>query len=190
MLRRSYVESSLQKELTLRLREAFVMTEPVKYIDRTRDYYLSQGYAKPYQWAHFDQIPFSRLAKPLSECRATLISTSDVAIRNPDGEGRDKRHEDLVGSAYVIPTETPEELLFSRQEHYDQHATHLDDVNSYFPISRLKEQVALGRLQSLAPRCHGVYTAYSQKRTLEVDAPEVLRRCREDEVDIAVLTPV
>jgi D-proline reductase (dithiol) PrdB len=80
--------------------------------------------------------------------------------------------------------------LFSRQEHYDQHATHLDDVNSYFPISRLKEQVALGRLQSLAPRCHGVYTAYSQKRTLEVDAPEVLRRCREDEVDIAVLTPV
>ena len=49
MLRRSCVESSLQKELTLRSKEAFVMAEPVKYIDRTRDYYLSQGYAKPYQ---------------------------------------------------------------------------------------------------------------------------------------------
>ncbi len=166
------------------------MAEPVKYIDRTRDYYLSQGYAKPYQWAHFDEFPFSRLKKPLSECRATLVSTSDVAIRNLNGEGRDKSNEDLVGSAYVIPTETPEALLFSRQEHYDQHATHLDDVNSYFPVSRLKEKVAQGRLKSLAPRCHGVYTAYSQKRTLEVDAPEVLRRCREDEVDIAVLTPV
>ena len=166
------------------------MGDPVKYIDRTRDYYLSQGYEKPYQWAHFEEVPFTRLSKPLSDCRATLVSTSDVAVRNADGEGRDKSDELLVGNAYSIPTSTPAERLFSRQEHYDQHATHLDDVNSYFPVTRLQEQVEQGRIKSLAPRCHGVYTAYSQKKTLEVDAPEVLRRCREDEVDIAVLTPV
>lgn len=166
------------------------MGEPVRYIDRTRDYYLSQGYDKPYQWAHFEDVPFSRLDKPLSECRATLVSTSDVAIRKEDGSGRDKSREMLVGNAYCIPTDTAEDRLFSRQEHYDQHATHLDDVNSYFPISRLLEKVEGGRLRSLAPRCHGVYTAYSQRRTLEEDAPEVLARCREDEVDIAVLTPV
>ena len=63
-------------------------------------------------------------------------------------------------------------------------------MNSYFPITRLLEKVQQGRLKSLAPRCHGVYTAYSQSRTLEIDAPEVLKRCREDEVDIAILTPV
>ena len=166
------------------------MAEPVKYIDRTREYYLSQGYEKPYQWAHFEDVPFAHLTKPLSECRAALVSTSDVAVRNADGDGRDKKHEMLVGNAYCIPTDTPAERLFSRQEHYDKYATHLDDVNSYFPISRLMEQVEKGRLGSLAPRCHGVYTAYSQNRTLEVDAPEVLNRCREDEVDIAVLTPV
>jgi len=166
------------------------MADPVNYIDRTRDYYLSQGYAKPYQWAHFEDIPFSKLTKPLAECRATLVSTSDVAIRNPESGGRDKSKENLVGSAYVVPTGTPTSLLFSRQEHYDQHATHLDDVNTYFPVTRLQEKVSNGRLKSLAPRCHGVYTAYSQKRTLEIDAPEVLKRCREDEVDIAVLTPV
>lgn len=166
------------------------MGEPVRYIDRTRDYYLSQGYKKPYQWAHFDDVPFARLNKPLADCRAALVSTSDVAIRSKDGSGRDKSDEMLVGNAYCIPTDTPEERLFSRQEHYDQHATHLDDVNSYFPVSRLLEKVEEGRLKSLAPRCHGVYTAYSQRQTLEVDAPEVLNRCREDEVDIAVLTPV
>jgi D-proline reductase (dithiol) PrdB len=166
------------------------MGEPVKYIDRTRDYYLSQGYKKPYQWAHFDDVPFTPLTKPLSESRVTLVSTSDVAVRSADGNGRDKTDELLVGNAYSIPTDTPTERLFSRQEHYDQNATHLDDVNSYFPITRLQEKVTLGRIDSMAPRCHGVYTAYSQKKTLEVDAPEVLRRCREDEVDIAVLTPV
>jgi D-proline reductase (dithiol) PrdB len=166
------------------------MAEPVKYIDRTREYYLSQGYEKPYEWARFEDVPFAHLTKPLSECRATLVSTSDVAVRNADDDGRDKTHEMLVGNAYCIPTDTAPERLFSRQEHYDKHATHLEDVNSYFPVSRLMEQVANGRLGSLAPRCHGVYTAYSQNRTLEVDAPEVLNRCREDEVDIAVLTPV
>ena len=166
------------------------MAEPVRYIDRTRDYYLSQGYEKPYRWAHFDEVPFTPLTKPLSECRATLVSTSDVAVRGADGEGRDRSEEMLVGNAYSIPSDIPVERLFSRQEHYDKYATHLDDVNSYFPVSRLKEKVAEGRLASLAPRCHGVYTSYSQRRTLEVDAPEVLRRCREDEVDIAILTPV
>ena len=166
------------------------MSEHVKYIERTRDYYLSQGYKKPYQWAHFDDIPFTPLSKPLSESIVTLVSTSDVAVRSAEGEGRDKSEELLVGNAYSIPTNTPVEKLFSRQEHYDKYATHLDDVNAYFPVTRLQEKVEQGRFKGISQRCHGVYTAYSQKKTLEVDAPEVLRRCREDEVDIAVLTPV
>jgi D-proline reductase (dithiol) PrdB len=166
------------------------MGDYVRYIDRTRDYYLSQGYAKPYEWAHFDEVPFATLTRPLAECRAALVSTSDVAVRSPDGSGRDKSNELLVGNAYCIPTDTPVERLFSRQEHYDTHATHLDDVDSYFPVTRLREKVAAGRLGSVAPRCHGVYTAYSQRRTIEIDAPVVLDRCRQDEVDVAILTPV
>ncbi len=166
------------------------MSEHVKYIDRTRDYYLSQGYKKPYQWAHFEDTPFSDLAKPLSESRATIVSTSDVAVKPGEGCDRDRSEEHLVGNAYSIPTNTPIEQLFSRQKHYDKYATHLDDVNTYFPVTRLQEKVNQGRIDSMAPRCHGVYTAYSQRKTIEVDAPEILRRCREDEVDIAILTPV
>ncbi|MEO2177911.1 MAG: hypothetical protein ABGY96_28000 [bacterium] len=166
------------------------MSEHVKYIDRTRDYYLSQGYAKPYEWAHFDDIPFARPAKPLSESRVTIISTSDVAIKQPEGNKGGGINEHLVGNAYSLPTDTPIDQLFSKQEHYDKYATNLDDVNTYFPVTRLQEKVEQGRIGSMAPRCHGVYTAYSQKKTIEVDAPEILRRCREDEVDIAILTPV
>lgn len=167
-----------------------LMSDPVRYIDRTRDYYLSQGYEKPYQWAHFDEVPFTPLPKPLSQCRAALVSTSDVAVRAPDGEGRLQGEDDQQGSVYSLATDTPAGNLFSRQEHYDKHATHLDDVDSYFPVSRLREKVRGGRLASLAPRCHGVYTAYSQRTTSERDAPEVLARCRQDEVDVAILTPV
>ena len=36
----------------------------VRYIDKTRAYYLSQGYAKPYAWASNADAPFTPLVKP------------------------------------------------------------------------------------------------------------------------------
>ena len=42
----------------------------VRYIDKTREYYRSQGYDKPYQWAHFEEVAFQPLSKPLAESRA------------------------------------------------------------------------------------------------------------------------
>ncbi len=161
----------------------------VKYIDKTRDYYLSQGYEKPYEWAHFDEVPFARLSKPLSEARISLVSTSDVTVRGTEDGGN---HADKLfnGNVYSIPADTPIDQLYSRQDHYDKHATNLDDVDSYFPITRLHEAAADGRIDSVANRVHGVFTAYSQRRTLTVDGPEVLDRCRADGVDAVVLTPV
>jgi len=35
-----------------------------------------------------------------------------------------------------------------------------------------------------------VPTDYSQRRTIEQDAPEVLARCREDAADVALLVPL
>ncbi len=35
----------------------------VRYIDKTREYYQGEGYATPYRWAHFDEVPFTRLAR-------------------------------------------------------------------------------------------------------------------------------
>jgi len=54
----------------------------------------------------------------------------------------------------------------------------------------LQELQAAGRIGSLAPTAYGVYNAYSQGKTLGTDAPEVLRGCREEGVDVALLVPV
>lgn len=162
----------------------------VKYIDKTREYYRSQGYKEPYRWANFEDVPFTPLRKPLSECTVALVSTSDVAIRRDGEEAKSGDEATLVGNVYSLPTDTPEELFYTKQEHFDRVATHLDDVNSYFPITRLHEFVREGRIGKVAARAHGVYTAYSHRKTSEIDAPEVLKRCREDGVDVAVLTPV
>ena len=47
---------------------------------------------------------------------------------------------------------------------------------------------AEGVIGKLAPRFHGAPTDYSHAKTNTQDAPELLRRLREDKVDAAVLT--
>ena len=51
-------------------------TTPVGYMQRTREYYAAHGYDKPYVWAHFDDVPFTPLAKPLAESKVTIVTTS------------------------------------------------------------------------------------------------------------------
>lgn len=161
----------------------------VRYIDKTTAYYKAEGYEKPYQWAQHDDVPFTPLKKPLAESRVALISTSEVAVRTWDDQ-RTPQEKGEIGNVYSVPTDTPVEDLYSRTHSYDMNATTLEDVNSFFPITRLRELADQGRIGSVAPTAYGVYNAYSQKKTNLTDAPEVFRGCRENGVDIALLTPV
>ena len=49
---------------------------PIPYMQRTRDYYLRLGFDNPYRWAHYDEVPFTPLAKPLAQSRLALITTA------------------------------------------------------------------------------------------------------------------
>jgi hypothetical protein len=158
----------------------------VSYIDRTRDYYAAQGYVKPYAWARHTDAPFARLPKPLAQCRVAVITTASP--------WRDARPVDgvLRGGKQVWSGDAaaPPEHLYTDDLAWDKQATHTRDVDSFVPLRRLAECAAAGRIGSLAPRFHGVPTDYSQRRTTEHDAPEILRRCREDDVDAALLVPL
>jgi hypothetical protein len=158
----------------------------VRYIDKTREYYRAEGYDKPYQWAHFDDVPFVRPARPLAECRVGVVTTSEMALVDEAGIWDDNPG----ATVYSLPTDTAIERLYTKKESYDRYATTLDDVNSYLPLTRLAECVAAGRIHAVAPRFQVIYSQYSQRKTLTMDAPEILRQMREDRVDVAVLTAV
>ena len=72
---------------------------------------------------------------------------------------------------------------------YDRANTVPEDLNAYVPLARLQDAVAAGRIGGLAPRFHGAPTNRSHRVTMETDAPELLRRCREDGADAVVLVP-
>lgn len=152
---------------------------PVRYIDRTREYYAAQGFS-PYTWAQHTETPFTPLEKPLAQSTIALITTAAAYERT---------HED---PRYVAshPIGDAPETLFANDLSWDKKATHMDDRESFFPIEILTALVGEGRLGALADRFHCAPTEYSQRRTRESDAPLVLERCREDNVDIALLVPI
>jgi hypothetical protein len=65
----------------------------------------------------------------------------------------------------------------------------MEDSNTWFPLPAMRAAAAARRIGRLAPRFHGIPTNRSQRHTIEVDCPEVLRRCKEDGVEAAVLVP-
>jgi D-proline reductase (dithiol) PrdB len=162
---------------------------PIPYMQRTREYYLALGYS-PYRWAHFDEVPFAPLRTPLSRTRVGLITTA--APYQPDagdqGPGAPYNAAAKFYKVYSASTESMPDLRISHVG-YDRRHTSAADINAYFPLARMKEAVASGRIGALAPRFHGVPTNRSHRTTTETDVPELLRRCQEDGIDAAVLVP-
>ena len=50
--------------------------QPIRYMERTQSYYLGLGYEIPYVWAHYTDVPFTPLKKPLTESVLGLITTA------------------------------------------------------------------------------------------------------------------
>jgi hypothetical protein len=158
------------------------MGEPVRYMERSRLYYEAQGFAGAYRWAHSEEAPFTRLPKPLAECRVALVTTA-----SPDWDG--DPDERPLPAVFAMSSAEPPARLYTQNRSWDKDATHTDDLDSYFPIHRLQKLAASGRCR-LAPRAFGIPTEYSQRSTNEEDAPELLRLCREDGVEAAIFAPL
>ena len=171
----------------------------VRYIDKTREYYKSQGFGKSYVWAVNETAPFTRLQKPLAQSRVTLITTAGFTLVPDEGLSEEevrqlKKGGSNMGSydleVWPVPSDLPEERILYVVANHDSSQSDMGDPNSYFPISRLREFRDEGVLGDLAPNFYRLKENYSQRKTIEVDAPEVLRRCREEGVDVALLSPV
>lgn len=162
----------------------------VRYIDKTRDYYLAQGYDKPYAWARFDAVPFAPLGKPLADCRIGLLGTSEVAVRYDPAAEANPIDEAHFRGVYAIAADTPTARLYSRTLDFDRYETTLDDVNAFFPIDRLREAAAEGRIGALPDRVYGAYNNYSRRKVLAEEAPTALELCRQDKLDAVVIVPI
>ena len=163
---------------------------PIPYLQRTRTYYQALGYGAPYEWAHYADVPFQPLGKPLAQCRVAIVTTA--APYQPDkgdqGPGAPYNAAAKFYAVYSGDAAHDHDLRISHIAIDRKHTT-ADDPATYFPLAELRRSAAAGRIASVAPRFHGLPTNRSHRVTLEVDCPELLARCKADAVDAAILVP-
>jgi D-proline reductase (dithiol) PrdB len=162
--------------------------QPVRYLQRIRDYYVTLGYGKPYEWGHYADAPFAPLKKPLQESRVALVTTA--APYNPEAGDQGP------WSAYNSKAKFYEVYSGASDEDHDLRISHIgidrkhtsqEDPGVWFPLPMLRRMAEEGRIGEVAPRFHGAPTNRSHRVTIEVDAKEIVRRTREDKADVAVL---
>jgi hypothetical protein len=162
----------------------------IPYIARTRAYYLALGYGNPYDWAHHDEVPFAPVRRPLAEATLALVTTA-APVRpgaGDQGPGAPYNAAAKFYQVYSLPVAPPPDLRISHLG-YDRTHTTAEDPATWLPLARLAEAAAAGRIGALARRLHGAPTNRSQTTTIDVDAPAILDRMREDAADVALLVP-
>lgn len=147
-------------------------------------------FLKAYPWRRIDPVPWTPLAKPLSESRLALLSSAgfvvpgqepfDAAVRGGDVSFRD------------IPAGVDVRTLVDthRSESFD-HSGLREDPNVAFPIDRIRELAERVRIGSVNHRhlsFMGSITAPG--RLVRHTGPEAARRLVADGVDVALLVPV
>ncbi len=145
---------------------------------------------KLYRWRRLGERAWARPARPLGESRVAICSTAGMV--QPDQPPYDSSVKGGDFSYRVIDGDTEVGSLIDshRSAAYD-HAGIERDANLAFPLDRLRELAAAGRIGSVAPRhlsFMGSITA--PNRLLRKSAPEAAALLVADQVDIALLVPV
>jgi D-proline reductase (dithiol) PrdB len=129
--------------------------------------------------------PFTVPSKPLAQSRLAIVTTAGLHRRD------DRPFTAGDPTFRVIPSDTPAADIV--QSHtsigFDRTAV-LEDINVVYPIDRLREMIAAGRIGELAPSFYSFMGAQRDTTPIkERTAPEVAALLLRDGVDVVLLTP-
>lgn len=158
-----------------------------KFVQLERDF-IKDKLLPDFEYTCFDDpARHSRLKKELNDSKVALVSTCGVHLKNQEPfivnspTGDDSFRE--------IPADTEELNLQLTHPGYNTKRAS-EDVNTVFPLTRLKELVSDGTIGSIAE------TAYSfmgyiprPKRLLEEIAPGIAKKLLAAGVDVVLLVP-
>jgi D-proline reductase (dithiol) PrdB len=132
-------------------------------------------------------VPFAPLRRPLAETSVALVTTAAPyqPDKGPQGPGAPYNAAAKFYTVYSGDSAVDHDVRIAHVG-IDRVHTSMEDPGTWFPLPALRAAAAAGRL-TLAPRFHGFPTNRSQRQTVEVDAPELLARCRADGAEAALL---
>ena len=130
----------------------------------------------------FDAAPWAPFTKPLSQARIAVLTTGGIHTCDQEPFNVDGDH-----SYREIPLDTPLEDFRVAHTHYDTVGV-AEDVDAVFAIHRLQELAEEGIVgEAQSPTYSFMGYIRDVAGLIEVTAPEVAQRLKDEEVDGAVI---
>ncbi len=148
---------------------------------------LGGGEGKPFQseipTAILPPLVWTPVKKPLSEMRVALVTGTGVHLKG------DERYNLVCDSSFrVIPGDAATGDLAVSHGGYDNSDV-LADINSMFPLDRLRELAEEGLIAGIAPRHIGFMGGSGDLKALANETgPAIAEILKKDEVDAAIFT--
>ncbi len=139
------------------------------------------------------QIPWSPLAKPISQCTVSIVSSAAVALKTDQPFDQEIERRDPWSSdpSYrVLPRATVTADVRVYHMHINTSFAQ-QDLNCVMPLERLCQLEALGEIAHSAPS-HYSYGGYTIRpdALLRDSVPGIIDQLRREQVDAVVLVPV
>ena len=132
----------------------------------------------------FEHTAFNRLTKPLADCTVAIVTSASLHHPDqPDFAGGDTSFRELDGARR-------DWMLGHWSPNFDA-SGYAADLNVVFPIDRLDELAASGRIGRVADRHLSYAGNQFDLATIRLDSgPAGAQLLRHDGVDVVLLTPV
>jgi D-proline reductase (dithiol) PrdB len=144
---------------------------------------------KTYPWPAFTEAPWASVMKPLRVSRVGVVTTGGLYSSGHDMPFDGKALEG-DWSFRAIPAVTPIQTLAISHEHFP-HETAQADMNTIFPLDRLRELEARGEIGGLI-LTHYSLMGYCTRAAdvAETMAPEIASRLKAEGADAVLVVPV
>jgi D-proline reductase (dithiol) PrdB len=132
-----------------------------------------------------DDTPRAALRRPLAEATLAIVTSAGLHERSDRPFGREDPTYRVIPSGVAAG-----DVLQSHSSLAFDKTAFIRDVNVVFPIDRLAELVAEGRVGRIGPRHYSVMGALPDMTALRDEtAPALAAHLVEDGVDVVLLTP-
>ena len=150
----------------------------------------------------YEDAPFTRMSKPLSQAKIGLLTTSGHFVEGDDPKPfgvKDMRQDEAMTriSQFLkeepvlskIPFDTPRDKLRVRHGGYDIRAAQID-FNTVLPLDRMGEFEREGKIGKTLENAYSFVGASAQNALIKKSAPKWIELLKDQGVEGMILVPV
>ena len=147
-----------------------------------------EQFVNEFPWVENETARWAEFDKSLKESKVAIISTGGLYLKGDEPFAIANR-KDVDESFREIPFDTEPDQLEVAHEHYEKR--YVDkDINTVFPVERLKELVEEGFIGELSEINFSITGYIPEPDQLFTTGKEIARRLSELKVDAVLIVPV